>query len=61
MNTNKELCIRCNKPNRFAKLLAPNKKGMSSLYKSIPDTYRSFLDQKEIRSKIEVKYDTVKA
>ena len=40
------------KKEKFLKLLAPNKKGMSSLYKRIPDNFRSFLDQPEIVKKI---------
>jgi uncharacterized LabA/DUF88 family protein len=38
--------------NRFAKLLAPSKKAISSLYKRIPDSYRVFLDDKDTKSKI---------
>ena len=39
---------------RFAKLLAPNKKSMSSLYKrKIADTFRDCLDNVGIRNKIE--------
>jgi uncharacterized LabA/DUF88 family protein len=41
--------------NRFAKLLAPNRRAISSLYKRIPDRYRDFLDDKSIKSKIEYK------
>lgn len=43
------------KKEKFEKLLAPSQKGMSSLYRRISDNYRSFLDQKEIRNKIERK------
>ena len=38
---------------RFAKLLAPNKRSFSSLYKRIPDRYRVFLDDQETKAKIE--------
>ena len=38
---------------RFAKLLVPNKKAMSSLYRlRTPDTYRDYLDKDAIKSKI---------
>jgi uncharacterized LabA/DUF88 family protein len=40
---------------KFAKLLAPNKKSISSLYKRIPDSFRDFLDSSHIKSKIEYK------
>ena len=43
------------KKDRFEKLLAPTQNGLSSLYKRISDKYRIFLDQKEIRTKIERK------
>ena len=43
------------KKEKFEKLLAPSQKGMSSLYRRISDNYRSFLDQIEIRNKIERK------
>jgi uncharacterized LabA/DUF88 family protein len=39
--------------NKFAKLLAPSKKAISSLYKlRTPDIYRDFLDKDSIRRKI---------
>ena len=37
---------------RFEKLLAPNKKGTSSLYKKIPDRYIAYLDDQQIKKKI---------
>jgi len=38
---------------KFAKLLAPNKKSFSSLYKlRMPDIYRDYLDQDSVRKKI---------
>ena len=38
---------------KFAKLLAPNKKSMSSLYKTrTPDIYRDYLDSSPIKKKI---------
>ena len=43
------------KKEKFEKLLVPSQKGMSSLYRRISDNYRSFLDQIEIRKKIERK------
>jgi uncharacterized LabA/DUF88 family protein len=38
--------------NRFKKLLAPNKKSMSSLYRSITPQYADFLDRPDIQKKI---------
>lgn len=38
--------------NRFGKLLAPDDKKMSSLYKSLSPKYYSFLGQQDIRKKI---------
>ena len=39
---------------RFEKLLAPSKKGISSLYrKRTPDIYRDYLDSESIKSKIQ--------
>ena len=38
---------------RFEKLLAPNKKGTSSLYKRIPDRFIAYLDDQQIKKKIE--------
>lgn len=37
---------------RFKKLLAPNKKSMSSLYRSITPQYSDFLDRPDIQKKI---------
>jgi uncharacterized LabA/DUF88 family protein len=41
------------KKERFEKLLAPSKSGMSSLYKRTPDRMWAFLDDKGTRQKIE--------
>ena len=38
--------------NRFAKILLPNKDNASSLYKSIADEYRAFLDTPAMRLKV---------
>ena len=38
--------------NRLAKVIAPNHKSMSSLYKQIDDSYRAFLDEKGTKKKI---------
>jgi hypothetical protein len=35
--------------NKLAKVLAPNKKSMSSLYKQIDSSYRTFLEEKNIK------------
>lgn len=43
------------KKDKFAKLLAPNKKSMSSLYRSITPKYTDFLDRPELKRKIEYK------
>lgn len=43
------------KKNRFAKLLAPNKHSMSSLYKPFTPKYTGFLDAKGTKAKIELK------
>ena len=41
---------------KFEKLLAPSRKNLSSLYKRrMADTYRVYLDDPAIRSKIEFK------
>ena len=40
---------------RLEKILMPNKKYASSLYKSIPDSYKDYLDNESLRSKIEYK------
>ena len=37
---------------RFAKLLAPNKKSMSSLYRPLSPQYTDFLDRADIQRKI---------
>jgi len=37
---------------RFAKLLAPNHKSVSSLYKRTPDVFRDYLDSEPIKKKI---------
>lgn len=39
----------------FEKLLAPNKRGTSSLYKRIPDSFIAFLDDEEVKKKIQEK------
>lgn len=39
---------------KFAKLLAPNKKSMSSLYRPITPKYTDFLDRPELKKKIAV-------
>ncbi|MDR1292190.1 MAG: NYN domain-containing protein [Clostridiales Family XIII bacterium] len=39
--------------NRFAKLLMPNKKFASSLYKTLPDRYKDYLDASDVKKKIE--------
>ena len=40
------------KKNKFAKLLAPNKKSMSSLYRPFTPKYTDFLDRPDIKRKI---------
>jgi uncharacterized LabA/DUF88 family protein len=40
------------KKNRFETLLIPRLRGMSSLYKRLPDRHKTFLDTKEIKRKI---------
>jgi len=39
--------------NKFKKLLSPNKKFMSSLYKKLGSEYFDYLDKKNIKNKIE--------
>jgi uncharacterized LabA/DUF88 family protein len=39
----------------FLKLLAPNQKSISSLYKRISDSYRDFLDNNPVKMKIQYK------
>ena len=41
--------------NRFEKILFPNKKFASSLYKKLGSTYFDYLENKDIKSKIDVK------
>ncbi len=46
------------KQGRFYKLLAPNKKGTSSLYRKVSGCYVSYLDESGIKRKIERKQKT---
>jgi uncharacterized LabA/DUF88 family protein len=43
------------KKSKFLRMLAPNERNMSSLYKSLPPTYYAFLNRPEIGAKIGAK------
>jgi uncharacterized LabA/DUF88 family protein len=43
------------KKKKFARLLAPNEKHMSSLYKAFDPKYYAFLNRKEVKDKIAYK------